>query len=166
MAYPNQLHQLETLNLKLETFLCLMKKHSYILWLLLIVGIVAQAQTKEEKAVGAAVEEFKKAVIEANKSLLEAITAEELVYGHSSGKVQNKAEFIAEIISAQPLDYTSIDLSEQTIRISANTAIVRHIFSAQTMANGTEGKLRIGNMLIWQKQKGKWKLLARQAYKL
>ncbi|HET6557710.1 MAG TPA: nuclear transport factor 2 family protein [Prolixibacteraceae bacterium] len=143
-----------------------MKKQYYILWVLLVVGMAANSQTKQLKEVGAAVEVLKKAVIEADKSLLEAITAEGLVYGHSNGKVQNKAEFIAEIISAQPLDYVSIETEDQTIALSGNTAVVRHIFSAETMANGTAGKIRIGNMLIWQKQKGKWKLLARQAYKL
>lgn len=134
--------------------------------MLLAFGLMANSQTKEENAVSAAVQVFKKAVIEANKSLLERITAEELVYGHSSGKVQNKAEFIAEVVSSQPLDYISIETTDQTIKIAGNTAIVRHIFSAETMANGTPGKLRIGNMMVWQKQKGKWKLLARQAYKL
>lgn len=143
-----------------------MKKQYYLLWVLLAFGLLAHSQTKQEKAVGAAVEVFKKAVVEANKSLLEGITANELVYGHSSGKVQNKEEFIAEVISGQPLDYVSIETTDQTIRVSGKTAIVRHIFSAETLANGTPGKLKIGNMMVWQKQKGKWKLLARQAYKL
>lgn len=123
------------------------------------------SQTKEEKAVLAAIETFKKAIIDADKQLLGSIVAEELVYGHSNGKVQNKAEFIEEIVNNQP-KYISIDMADQTIKISGKTAIVRHIYSAETTNNGTPGKVKIGNMLIWQKQKGKWKLLARQAYKL
>lgn len=143
-----------------------MKKQYYLLLMLLALGLGANCQTKNEKAVMAAVEVFKKAVVEANPKLLEAITADQLVYGHSSGKVQSKAEFIAEVVSVQPLDYISIETAEQTIRVSGKTAIVRHIFSAETMANGTPGKLKIGNMMVWQKQHGKWRLLARQAYKL
>ena len=123
------------------------------------------SQTKEEKAVLAAIETFKKGIIDADKELLGSIAAEELVYGHSNGKVQNKAEFIDEIVNSQP-DYSSIDMADQTIRISCKTAIVRHIYSAETTNNGAPGHVKIGNMLIWQKQKGKWKLLARQAYKL
>jgi ketosteroid isomerase-like protein len=143
-----------------------MKKYYYLLLVFLAIAFAAQSQSKQEKEVGTAVEVFKKAMIEANKSLLESITADELVYGHSSGKVQNKAEFIAEVVSAQPLDYVSIDMADQTIRLSGDVAVVRHIFSAETLASGTPGKLKIGNMLIFQKQHGKWKLLARQAYKL
>lgn len=143
-----------------------MKKQYYLLLVLLTFGLAANSQTKQEKAVSAAVEVFKKAMVEADGNLLDEITADQLVYGHSSGKVQNKTEFIAEVTNKQGIDYVSIDLAEQTIEVSAKVAIVRHIYSAETMNNGTPGKLKIGNMLVWQKQRGKWKLLARQAYKL
>lgn len=143
-----------------------MQKIVYLLILSLILSFTAYSQTKVEKEVAAAVEILKKGIVDADQNLLESITADQLVYGHSSGKVQNKTEFIAEIISGVPLDYVSVDLTDQTIKISGNTAIVRHIYSAETTSNGTPGHLKIGNMLIWQKQHGKWKLLARQAYKI
>jgi hypothetical protein len=44
-------------------------------------------------------------------------------------------------------------------------AIIIQPLTAETLNNGTPGKLKIGNVLIWQLQKGKWKLLACQAYK-
>jgi len=143
-----------------------MKKQTYFLLVLLAFTLFSNGQTKQEKAVDQAVEVFKKAMVNADKNLLESICADQLVYGHSSGKVQNKAEFVAEVLSGQPIDYVSIDTADQTIKMSGKVAVVRHIFSAETSANGTPGKLRIGNTLIFQKQHGKWKLLARQAYKL
>jgi ketosteroid isomerase-like protein len=144
-----------------------MKKFYYLFILLFVLPFSANCrQPDQEKEVAAAVEVFRKAVIEADKALLGSITADDLDYGHSSGKVQNKAEFIEEIISGKPLDYITIEMTDQTIKVVGNTAIVRHIFSAGTTSNGTPGNLKIGNMLIWQKQNGKWKLLARQAYKL
>ncbi len=121
---------------------------------------------EEEKAVAAAVEQFKTAIINADRELLESIFADKLIYGHSGGKVQNKAECIEEIVSLQPNDYLSIDLAGQTIMVSGETAVVRHIYSADFTSNGAPGSLSIGNVLIWQKQDGKWKLLARQAYRL
>lgn len=120
----------------------------------------------DEKAVAAAVEQFKTAIISAERAKLESITADKLVYGHSGGKVQNKAEFIEEIVSLQPNDYLTIDLSEQTITVSGETAVVRHIYASGFTSNGVPGSLRIGNVLIWQNQEGEWKLLARQAYRL
>ena len=142
-----------------------MKRINYLMIIFLALSIPAFCQTKVEKEIAAAVETFKKGIVDADNNLLNSIAAEELVYGHSNGKVQNKTEFIDEIISGKP-DYISVDTADQTIKISGNTAIVRHIYSAETMNKGTAGHVKIGNMLIFQKQHGKWKLLARQAYKL
>jgi hypothetical protein len=142
-----------------------MKRINYLIIIFLAMSIPAFCQTKVEKEIATAVETLKKGIVDADKNVLNSITAEELVYGHSSGKVQNKVEFVEEIVSGKP-DYISLDTADQTIKISGNTAIVRHIYSAETMNNGTAGHVKIGNMLIWQKQHGKWKLLARQAYKL
>jgi len=132
----------------------------------ILIFSTANAQTKDEKSLSAAVETFKLAMISADRNLLELIAADQLVYGHSSGKVQNKAEFIEEVVSGKPLDYIRIELTNQTLQFSGKTAIVRHILSAEITNAGVAGNLKIGNMLIWQKQHGKWKLLARQAYKL
>jgi hypothetical protein len=132
----------------------------------LVVITTGKAQTGDEKKLAQAVETFKLAMISADKDLLQTITAEQLVYGHSSGKVQNQAEFIEEVVSSKPLDYITIELVDQTMKFSGKTAIVRHIFTAQITNAGVAGNLRVGNTLIWQKQHGKWKLLARQAYKL
>jgi hypothetical protein len=126
----------------------------------------AEAQTAQEKAVAAAVEELKQAIIAADRARLETIAADQLVYGHSSGKVQNKAEFIEEIVRLEPNDYLTIDLIDQTITVSGKTAVVRHIYASEYISKGVKGSLRIGNMLVWQEQKGKWRLLARQAYRL
>ena len=120
-----------------------------------------------EADVATAVDRLMKGITDADENILNSITADELVYGHSSGKVQNKSEFIAEILSGQPLGYISIELLDQTIRIAGDAAVVRHIFTSETMnTDGEQGKLKIGVMQIWQLQKGEWKLLARQAYKM
>ena len=123
-------------------------------------------QTSEADVV-VAVEQLMKGIMAADESILKSITADELVYGHSSGKVQNKSEFIAEICSGLPLVYFNIKPLDQTIQISGDAAVVRHIFTAETKnADGEPGSLRIGNVLIWQLQNGKLRLLARQAYRL
>jgi len=64
------------------------------------------------------------------------------------------------------LHYFDIDLTEQTIKVSGNTAIVRHILSGNTNDGGKPGTVKLGVLTIWQKQKGQWRLLARQAFKL
>ena len=126
---------------------------------------LAFAQSADEREVAAAVESLRKAMVDADKSALENLAAEELSYGHSNGLIQNKAEFVEAIASGKN-DFKTIELSEQTIKIAGNTAIVRHKFNAEVVNNGIPGTAHIGILLIWQKQQGKWKLLARQAVKL
>lgn len=127
--------------------------------------MTVEAQSKDEKQVTAAVETLTKAMIDGNKSALENIASDALSYGHSSGKIQDKAAF-AEAIASGQSDFVTIDLTEQTILVKNQTAIVRHKLSAQTNDGGKPGNVNLGIMLVWAKEKGDWKLLGRQAYKL
>jgi len=124
-----------------------------------------QAQSADEKAVAAAVEALRKAMIDPTKATLEGITVKELSYGHSNGLVEDQSAFVEAMTSGKS-DFVSITLEEQTIKIVGNTAIVRHKLSADTNNNNTPGKVNLGVLLIWQKQSGQWKLIARQAVKL
>lgn len=143
-----------------------MKTYLTLFIILLQFELVANGQSKDEKEVAAAIEIFIKGIIDADKSIFDTIVSDDLVYSHSSGKVQDKAAFIEGIISRHPLDYLKVDLSDQTIKIIGETAIVRHNFSSETSSNGIPGILNLGIMHIWVKENGKWKLLARQAYKI
>lgn len=141
------------------------QKISSVLTIALFLSITVVAQSKDENEVSAAVENLRKAMIDGKKEALEKIAAEELSYGHSLGKVENKAEFVEALASGKS-DFVTIDLTEQTIKIAGNTAIVRHTLSATTNDNGNPGTVKLKILLIWQKQKGDWKLLARQAVRL
>ena len=136
-----------------------------ILLFLSVFSISGIAQSKEEKQVAAAVEVLKKAMIDGNKTALENISSDALSYGHSSGKIQDKAAFVEAIVSGQS-DFVTIDLTDQTIVVKDKTAIVRHKLSAQTNDGGKPGSVSLGVMLVWVKEKGNWKLLGRQAFKL
>ena len=126
---------------------------------------IAFAQSKDEAAVANAVETLKKAMIDADKTALENIAADALSYGHSNGKVEDKAEFVRAIVSGES-DFVTINLTEQTIKIAGNAAIVRHKLSATTNNSGKPGTANLALLMVWQKQKGGWKLLARQAVKI
>jgi len=128
-------------------------------------AIAANAQPKNEKEVASAVTSLYKAMIDADKNALESLTADEISYGHSSGKVEDKAAFVEGLLGG-PFDFLTIDISDQSIKLVGKTAIVRHIFSSQILNKGNPDTLKLGILLIWKKQKRKWKLLARQAVKI
>lgn len=127
--------------------------------------ITTNAQSQAERKVAEAVESLKNAMINADKNGLENLVADKLSYGHSGGAVDDKKAFVEKIVSGQS-DFVTIDLSEQTISISGNTAIIRHILKAKTNDGGKPGEVNLRILLIWQKQNGGWKLLARQAVKI
>jgi len=127
----------------------------------------AEPLQTQESEVAEAVAMLIKGFLDADENILTSITSDDLVYGHSSGNVQNKSDFINEIISGKPLVYLSIELSDQTIIITGDIAVVRHIFMSQTKnVEGEPGNIKIGVMQIWKLDNGIWKLLARQAYKI
>ncbi len=139
----------------------------YIAFLALasLISFSSPAQSKEYKAVTEAVEKLRLAMISGEKAALENIAADSLSYGHSGGNVQNKAEFVDGIASGRS-DFVTIDLSDQTISIVKDIAIVRHVLTAATNDGGKPGNVKIKVLLVWIKEKGEWKMLARQAVKL
>lgn len=143
-----------------------MKKQFLFLFLLIaLFQSDAVAQSRKEKAVAKAVESLRKALIEGDSATLEALTQPGLSYGHSSGRVEDKASFIRSLTSGAS-DFVTIDLGEQTVRVVDRTAIVRHTLSAQTNDNGKPGSVKLAILTIWEKEGSRWKLLARQAVRI
>jgi ketosteroid isomerase-like protein len=138
----------------------------FILTFLLTLSIsVAFAQA--EKEVETAIQNLKTAMLAEDADALRNLTSPNLTYGHSSGVIENQAEFLA-VFAAKKTDYQKWEISDQTITFHGkDLAIVRHRVKAEIAgANGQINKLDIGLLMIWTKEKGSWKLLARQAFRL
>lgn len=112
-----------------------------------------------------AVESLRKQLLDPEKDALQNLTSDKLTYGHSAGLIENRAEFIESLISGK-FNFETLELTEQTIDISGETAIVRHHLTGNTADVGKEpGTANLKVLQVWQKQDGGWKLLARQAVK-
>lgn len=141
------------------------KKYLFPFVILVIACLSTIAQGRDEAVLIQVNEQLRKAMIEGDRTALEDLVMEKLSYGHSGGHIDNKKEFVDKIASGQS-DFVSIDLTEQTIVVSKKTAIVRHILKARTNDSGKPGEVYLRIMLVWQKHKGDWKLLGRQAVKI
>lgn len=122
------------------------------------------AESADETAVNQAIEALRKAMLTADKAQLEALVADQLSYGHSGGVIETKAQFV-DVIAGKKTIYKSITLSDATVTVAGNNAIARHVFAAETEANGKPGTAKVGVLQVWQKQGAAWKLLARQAFR-
>ena len=140
-------------------------KRNFLLVALFLSGFCVNAQSTEEKEVSQVVETLRKAMIDADESVLKSITSDILSYGHSSGHIDTKKEFINNLLSGKS-DFITIDLTGQSIHFSGDVAIVRHILSAKLNDNGKPGEINLRVLLVWQKQSGKWILVARQAVRV
>lgn len=133
----------------------------------MVAGAAAPVAAQEvgDPTLVAAVEALRKALIDPDKATLDKLTMNELSYGHSSGLIQDKTAFEEALLSGAS-DFVSIELSDQTMGVVGNTAWVRHKLSAVTNDGGKPGEAHLSVLLIWMKQKGQWRLLARQAVKV
>ncbi len=128
-------------------------------------GSPALAEAGDEAAVKQSVEALREALLKADKAQLERLSADQVSYGHSDGRVQNKAEFIGGVMTRKAT-VKSITFPDLKIAVAGDAAIARHIYESETETDGKPNSVRIGNLQVWQKQGGNWKLLARQGYKL
>lgn len=142
-----------------------MKKQVIFVLFLFAFTANLMAQNKKEAAVANAVEKLRIAMISGERAALEAIAADQLSYGHSSGLIETKTQFVEKIASGQS-DFVTIEFKNQSITVSGNTAIVRHELHATTNDNNKPGEVHIKILLVWQKQAKEWKLLARQAVRI
>jgi ketosteroid isomerase-like protein len=124
------------------------------------------AAADDAAAVAEAVEAYRKAILAQDKAQLEKLAAEQLSYGHSSAVVQTKAEFVNGVMTRKAtlklLEFPDV----KVVGIAGNAAIVRHTWHSESELNGKPQSIRLGVLMVWQKQDDDWKLLARQGYKL
>lgn len=143
-----------------------MKYRNNFMILFILFALSSCGQTIDLDAeVETTVDALYKAMVDKDEATLKNLTADKLTYGHSSGTLEDKAQFIDAVMNGS-FDYISITPEEQIIIISDDVALVRHIFVTNALNDGEPTDVRIGNLMTFQKQNGKWKLLGRQAYKL
>lgn len=122
----------------------------------------AEGQAAE---VEAAVDALTQALLSADGPALDALVLDGLSYGHSSGVVQDKPAFVEALTSGRSA-FPSITLSDRTASVVGEDAVVRHVFSGAAKSGGKTVPVRIGVLQVWHRDGGRWRLLARQAFKI
>lgn len=125
----------------------------------------AGASAADESAVKESVEILRRGQLEADKGKLEQVTAAQVSYGHSDGRVETKDQFIKGVMTRKQT-VKSITFPDLKVDVTGNAAVVRHIYLSESELDGKATTTRIGALQVWQKQDGGWKLLARQGFRL
>ena len=145
----------------------MLRKILCITFLCSLIGMAPVYAAKDEAAtVGAAAEKLRALMVEPDKAKLGALVANELSYGHSGGKIDTKESFIDDLMTGVS-DFLTITISDQTVKVVGDTALIRHTLAGDTHDKGKDpGKVNLKILQVWKKQGGQWKLLARQAVRI
>ena len=142
-------------------------KRILIFGCLMFVAVSSFAQQKNaEKEVDQAVSKLLALMVTPDSTKLDQLLLSNLSYGHSSGKIQNKQEFMHSLLSGESDFLDDIIIADPKTIVQGNTALVRHKLMAQTNDKGIKGSVNLYILLIWSKEKAGWKLLGRQAVKV
>ncbi len=160
----NVLSLFNNLSKKVQLILQKMKNRILIICLFFFTNNIF-AQNKDEKYIAETIETIRKAMVDGDKAALDANTHANLSYGHSNGRIENKTQFVEAIASGNN-DFQNIEISNQTIQISGNTAIARFNFDGNYTNAGVPGVAKLAVLQVFQKSGKKWLLLARQAVKI
>ena len=125
----------------------------------------AAAQAGDEAGVAQAVEAFRTAMLTNDRAQFEVLCATLMSYGHSAGKIQTKAEFIADATSGKST-WKSLEFSDVKNSVADANAISRFMLSGEIESEGKLTSVKIGILMVWQKAATGWKLLARQGFRV
>lgn len=138
-----------------------------LLLFLLAVSFAANAQSKKEKQLIERTYLLSHTVFGTkDRATVEDLFAKKLTYGHSGGKIETREEAIAGI-TGNKSTYSDTAVRNIQVIFEDDVAIVRYLFKAkESKADGTVSQLNFTMMLVWVKEKGKWRLMGRQAVRL
>jgi ketosteroid isomerase-like protein len=130
-----------------------------------VIAPSALAASADEAAVAKATEAHRAALFAADGKALDALSAPELSYSHSDGHIEDKATFIANVVGRKS-KVLSLAYENTTVRVVGDAAIVRFKYVSESQTGDTKSQVNLGILMVWQKQAGTWKLLARCSTKL
>lgn len=123
----------------------------------------AMAQT--EDALRKAEEQFGAAVTRQDYAALERILADDMIYTHSNGVVDDKTKFIASLKDGTR-KYESIQIREMTVRPFGNTAAVAAKVTMVITSRGETAPREMRYLRFWAKKGGQWQLVGHQSVTL
>jgi ketosteroid isomerase-like protein len=118
----------------------------------------ADKSASEEQAVRATVQQFNDAARSGDEATLNKLLSPDLIYVHSSAKMENKAECIAALVKGKP-DFQLAPGAH--VNLYGNTAVVHGRMVANVTQNGSPAKLELDHLQVWVKSGKNWQMVAR-----
>jgi hypothetical protein len=129
--------------------------------LLLMAGLCAAA-TDPAAPVREVAAGWRKAVIQQDKAALDKLLADDLSYTHASGKTQDKADYVASIVTG-PGRYESFQESDTQIRLYGKAAVLTGYVDVKLVGSQP---YRVRTIEVYVDNGGRWQLAAKQSARI
>jgi|SRR5690348_4239003 ketosteroid isomerase-like protein len=96
---------------------------------------------------------------------LDAVLADDLVYVHSSARVESKAEHVGNLKVGKPY-YRGAAPRERKVRVRGDVAIVNGISDMHVENAGKENRFTVRYLAVYAKIAGRWQMSAWQSTKV
>ena len=93
---------------------------------------------------------------------LERLLDADLVYMHSSGVADSKESYLGGLRDGV-WDYQRIGRSEQTVKVSGDTALVFNRLAISIKVRGVQKEMDNRALAVWVRRDGAWRLIALQS---
>jgi ketosteroid isomerase-like protein len=103
-----------------------------------------------------------RAMISADVEALSDILGDNLVWVHSSARIESKSD-VLRTLSARATRYLSIELDDLVVRLHGGVAVVTGLASMHAEIAGTQRALRNRYTAIWAREGESWRMVSWQS---
>jgi uncharacterized protein (TIGR02246 family) len=129
--------------------------------LLAAVPFAALPASANEKEVMEGMNKYAAAMAAKDAKALDEVFHDGLMYSHSSCKLENKNQAMEAVVKGDTA--YDVQFKQQSVLVFGNTAAVRGDVDIITARGGQKTVNKLNVLYVWTKEKGKWRMAARQA---
>jgi len=96
---------------------------------------------------------------------LESVLADDLIYTHSSARLDTKRTLIQAMVSGTTV-YTSVEPSDVKAQDLGDTVVLTGIAQIQVVSNGTPNAFGVRFTDVYAKREGRWQMVTWQSTRL
>lgn len=123
----------------------------------------AENRPADEKAVREAVDQFNVAAKSGDAATLDKLLHADLIYGHSSALMEDKATCIKALLAGKP---NFVLQPGATVQLYGKTAVVHGKMIANVVQNGKPVQIPLDYVQVWVKEGKAWRMTTRHTTRL
>lgn len=126
-------------------------------------SLAAENRPADEKAVRDSLEQFNAAAKAGDAATLDKLLHADLIYGHSSALIEDKAACIKALLAGKP---NFVMQPGSTVQVYGKTAVVHGKMVANVVQQGKPVQIPLDFVQVWVKEGKAWRMVTRHTTRL